>query len=82
MMERKTTGLLFKFCFYSTGLQIFIGRECSSRARKMSSTPLYGFKRSQESFLVNCKFDGLPWVSVFSRYVQLTLLQAGDTLCY
>ena len=32
-----------------------------------------------ESFLANCEDEGLPCMSVFSGYIQLTLLQEGDT---
>ena len=39
------------------------------------------FEEYQESFLVNCDFKSLSCVFVFSRYVQLMLLQEGDTGC-
>ena len=29
----------------------------------------------------SCEFEGPPCVSVFSQHFQLTLLQAGDTMC-
>ena len=36
--------------------------------------------RGLRIILTNCGFEDLPWVFIFSRYIQLTLLQAGDTM--
>ena len=77
--DRDTFEVNFIFGVYN----YFVVWNVLLNQKKWACFSVEAFEVSQESFLANSEFEGPPSVSVFSRYVQLTLLRAGDTMrCY
>ena len=73
----------FRFNFYFQGLWLFYGEKCFPEPVEMAMlSHTRHLKSTIESSLANYKFEGLPCVSVFSGYIQLRLLLAGDTMYY
>ena len=68
----------FKLNFYFRGLRLFCRVQCFPEPVE-PYFPIKVFEESHKSFLVNYEFEGPSYMSVFSRYVQITLLLASDT---
>ena len=75
MVKDKDT---FKHFFFSVYNYFVV--KCFPEPVKITVLPGQGVRGVSEIlFLSNCKFEGLLYMSVFSWYVQLLLLQAGNT---
>ena len=79
--DGKKVGILLNSIFIFGVYDYFVVRNIFLNQSKQSCFTIEALEEFQESFLVNCAFEALSWVSVYNRYVKLTLLRAGDTCC-